>query len=433
MALMYVTFFLAGFLLGAVLIPMIVALILLVVTDGKVPADFLYPFCSSGGWLVTFGVYCKYNMYSDIIFGIIGGAIFLIIARNRLLNSEETTLKEFGTIKIPKGSEFQYINNVVNEMAIASGLGFCPEVYIVENDVANAFALGINPKKSKIVLTSKLVKMLDRNELQGVVGHEIAHIKNLDCKLMTTAFIMLFVTNASLNCLLDTNSRLCHGSGKKPVHVIIILFILTIIFSIFFVPVTRIIYSMLSKRREFLADGCAVQYTRYPEGLMRALQKISSVTLLESYNKKQNALNTICIVPTFAKAKGDVETHPPIAQRIAVLTKMGGSGLADYNTSYKKVTGKNITKDITGFTNQEIITAVTAAAAVSTEMTLLEKHRAVGKIFEKAAEYIEINCDCETKLKIPTEYIGKTLACPHCNKEYKVKKEDVKSEMPEVS
>lgn len=374
---------------------------------------------------------------------IISFVAILFLAKQKTKNEGEAILEELGAISVPKD---KYLHNIVEEMAIASGLKGKPAIYILDSDEANAFAMGYSQNKAKIVVTSKLITMLDRNELQGVIAHEMAHIKNFDCRLMTRAYIMLYFIFLLSGRFFSTQTSgrggnyyhsrrisSSSGGGKGGGAVALIALAVLIISAIYVYIIAPIfiacLCSMLSKKREFLADGCAVQYTRYPSGLMGALEKLSKaqrgVSLNQSEEKdisKMSLLNTLFIVPKFG---GQVQTHPPTADRIKILSKMAGSGLGDYNDAYKQSFKKDIIKSKMELKNQDIIQnitgAVVAASAIeaqNVEMSKLEKHRAVGEFFEEKAGFIQINCQCDTKLKIPNEYLGQKVLCPHCNKEH---------------
>lgn len=373
----------------------------------------------------------------------LGAVLFALFKRAR---GARSIVEDLGAVEV--SARDHDLNNIVEEMAIASGLAHFPKLYILDDEIPNAFAIGFDQKNARIVVTSKLVKILDRQELQGVIAHETAHIKNFDSKLMTNAYMMLYLIYAFSgrfihsglmsddNAEYRTTPRIYipgggRGGGKGGGAIVLIALaalIISLIYIYIIAPIlTQILYSMLSKRREYLADACAVQFTRYPAGLAGALDKINNDDSPESMIGSNNLelFNTLAINPSFSN---NIQTHPPIETRIAVLNRMAGSGLADYNTAYSRTTGKSITKDTRGFTSQDIVAAaVTGAVALST----LEKHRMVGEVFEKEAKYIEINCDCGTKLKIPPEYIGQKLCCPQCGKEYEIK-EDIKNEMSKV-
>lgn len=378
-----------------------------------------------------------------IISSIISLCVILFLAKKKTANEGEVILKELGAIQLP---EDKYLHNIVEEMAIASGLKGKPLIYILDSDEANAFAVGYSQNKAKIVVTSKLITMLDRNELQGVIAHEMAHIKNFDCRLMTRAYVMLYFIFLLSGRFFGTQKtgrshiryhsrRVPSGGGGKGGGAVVLIALAVLLISSIYIYIIAPIFiaclcSMLSKKREFLADGCAVQYTRYPSGLMGALEKLNKAQYentptspsQEKSVNKMSLLNALFIIP---KLDGQVQTHPPTEDRIKILSRMAGSGLGDYNSAYKESFGKDIIKSKMELKNQDIIQNITGAVvaasvlgAQNVEMSKLEKHRVVGEFFEEKSGFIQINCDCETKLKIPNEYSGQKVVCPHCNKEY---------------
>jgi heat shock protein HtpX len=169
--------------------------------------------------------------------------------------------------------------NTVEEMKIAAGLPAMPKVFVVDDPSPNAFAIGMKPEKSAIAVTAGLVSRLNRDELQGVVAHEMSHIVNRDTQLMTVAGIMLgsivLISHFFLRSMwfVPSSSRRYRKSGgggggpQLQLAMAVAAIALAILAPIF----ARLIYLAVSRRREFLADATAAQLTRYPEGLASAL------------------------------------------------------------------------------------------------------------------------------------------------------------------
>ena len=175
--------------------------------------------------------------------------------------------------------------NIVEEMSIAAQLPKMPRVFIVDDPAPNAFAVGRNPDKAAVAVTIGLLKILKRDELQGVVAHEIGHIKNRDVALMTTAGIML----GALVLLGEIGSRaMWFGGGARRSRdsndsgggAQAILMIVAIVFIILSPILAQLVYFALSRRREYLADASGAMYTRWPEGLASALEKLGGSTAL---------------------------------------------------------------------------------------------------------------------------------------------------------
>ena len=183
--------------------------------------------------------------------------------------------------------------NVVEEMKIASGLEKMPDVYIIDDPALNAFATGRDPNHSAVAITSGLLQILNRDELEGVIGHEISHIKNRDVRLMSLLTVLLgtivilawyawmfaFVGAASAGTSntgrgrSSSRDRRGGGGGGLQILGVLVALLLAILAPIF----AQLIYFAVSRKREYLADASSALYTRYPEGLASALGKIGAL------------------------------------------------------------------------------------------------------------------------------------------------------------
>ncbi len=184
------------------------------------------------------------------------------------------------------------LHNVVEEMKIAAALPVMPKVYIIDQAAPNAFAIGLSGGQSAVAVTAGLLERLNRDELQGVVAHEVAHILNRDSQLMTVAGIMLgsivllsHVFMRSMWFMPSSSRRYKSDSGGSP-QIQIIILVVTIALAILAPIFARLLFLAVSRKREYLADATAVRLTRYPEGLASALEKISSVQIpMETANQ----------------------------------------------------------------------------------------------------------------------------------------------------
>ena len=214
------------------------------------------------------------------------------------------------------------IYHLVENLCITAGLPI-PKIYIIQDSGLNAFATGRNPEHSVIALTSGLVNTLNKNELEGVIAHELSHIGNRDILLSTAVVILVGL----VTLLADWSFRFSifgrHGSGSKSKNQLgLIMLVVGIILSILSPLIAALIQTAISRKREFLADADGALLTRYPEALASALEKISQNSGLERANKvtahlyisnpfrKQGFMNKL------------FSTHPPVEERIANLRGM---------------------------------------------------------------------------------------------------------------
>jgi heat shock protein HtpX len=221
--------------------------------------------------------------------------------------------------------EYPYLYNVVEGLSIAAGLPK-PRCYIIEDSSPNAFATGRNPKNSVIVVTTGLLEKLNRVELEGVIAHEMAHIKNYDILLGTITVVMVgiavLLSDWILRTFFWTGGRRSKKIGKGNAGTFLLL--IGIIFALLAPFVAQLMRLAISRRREFMADASGVLLTRYPPGLISALKKLDSDTEpLEVANK---ATAHLYIVNPLKDIKGKINklfsTHPPIEERISALEKM---------------------------------------------------------------------------------------------------------------
>ncbi len=226
--------------------------------------------------------------------------------------------------------ENQMLMNVGHEMSIAAGIPM-PKLYVIEDDSPNAFATGWDPKSGAIVFTTGMLKKLNRQELQGVMAHEMAHIRNYDIRLLMT----LALTVGLLVLIRDIfwrshwygfgggRSR-SRGGGGGQGAITILIFVL-----VFLAPVFALMLKFaVSRKREYLADATAAQLTRYPDGLADALEKLAAdKTPLKGASTATAHLFIVNPLKKRAKETSNVfSTHPPIRRRIHRLRTMGFRG-----------------------------------------------------------------------------------------------------------
>ncbi len=222
--------------------------------------------------------------------------------------------------------EYPYLYNVVEGLAIAAGVP-APRCYVIDDTAPNAFATGRNPQHAVICVTTGLLQKLNRVELEGVVAHEMSHIKNFDIRLQTVVVVMAGIVALLSDWMLRSffwGGRRRGGRGRGSGGAGAVLVIVGLALAVLAPFFATIIQLAVSRKREFLADASGAMLTRYPAGLASALRKIAADTEpLEAANK---ATAHLYIVNPLKNLKGTVNklfsTHPPIEERIAALEKM---------------------------------------------------------------------------------------------------------------
>ncbi len=228
----------------------------------------------------------------------------------------------------PEG--FQQYVNIVEEMRLAGGLPR-PRVWVIDDSAPNAFATGRDPEHASVAVTTGLLDKLDREELQGVIGHEMSHIGNFDIRFT----LLVGVLVGSIALLADWFLRFTFwGGGRRSTSdsdrggggAAALIFVLAIVLAIVAPLIGRLIQAAVSRSRESLADSTAVEMTRNPLGLARALRTISDdQEVLEVANRATQHLYIVNPIKSFEKrAKSLWDTHPPIGERIAALENIAG-------------------------------------------------------------------------------------------------------------
>lgn len=245
-------------------------------------------------------------------------------------------------VTTPANDDERRLVNVVEEMAIASGLPR-PRIWIVPDEDPNAFATGRDAQQAHIAVTAGLLLQLDRDELQAVVAHELGHVKNLDVRLLTLLAALVgavALVSDFMGRMLRGGARLRVGSfsggsrrgGKKGGNPLLIVVLVLWVLSWLLAPfVTRLLAMGVSRKREYLADAMSAQFTRNPAALARALHKIEHAAAPTRSMKRGSA--HLCIADPLGRALTNREgrlaelfgTHPPMAIRVARLKAMAYS------------------------------------------------------------------------------------------------------------
>lgn len=267
------------------------------------------------------------------IFALIVGSI---IAANSLNNGANAVLKSIQAYPVPANSpDYQMLRNVTEEITIAAGLP-PPQLYVVPDSDPNAFATGKDPEHSYIAVTEGLLKTLNREELQGVIAHEMSHIKNYDIRLMTVVAALvggiLLISDWTRNVMRFGGARVVARAGGKKSRaggpILAILFILWLIAVILAPVVSQLLAMAVSRKREYLADASGAELTRNPLALANALTKIESAEAPTQSIRKGSA--HLCITDPLGRRMNMKEgffaelfgTHPPISRRITLLKAM---------------------------------------------------------------------------------------------------------------
>jgi heat shock protein HtpX len=249
----------------------------------------------------------------------IGIAVFMIII-NLYMGDDLVTLVS-GAKQVESKDEAPELWRKVENLAITAGLPM-PRLHIVNDDSPNAFAAGRRPEQAIVAVTSGLLDKLDEEELEGVLAHEMSHIRNYDVRLMTYAAVLAgsiaLLSNIVLRGMFFGGGRRDDGRGNP-------LILIGVIVAAIIAPVAAIvIQTAISRRREYVADAAAVELTRYPQGLASALRTISG-TMTPSERLSNRAIAHLMIAAPL-DARGHVSrlfsTHPPIEDRIARLDAM---------------------------------------------------------------------------------------------------------------
>jgi heat shock protein HtpX len=376
--------------------------------------------------LLLIGYFLGYYFLDNAIIGLILAlVVWGIMSLVAFYQGDSILLGLSGARKI-KRDDNPRLYNIVEEMKIASGLPKMPDIYIIDDPALNAFATGRDPSKASVAVTSGLLAKLNRDELQGVIGHEIAHIKNRDVLLMAICAVMLgtiviLAWYATRVLFFSGAGRRSSGGGSGGAIILVVGIFLLILAPI----LAQIIYFTVSRKREYLADASSALYTRYPEGLASALEKIAASTVqLKSANQATAPMYTINPFREKGRAASNLtSTHPPIQERIRILRAMSGAALADYDQAYREARGaKSSIAPASALALDKMSGAVgirePSAEAKPAEETAqkVERARETSDMMWRINKYRTLNCPCGTKLRVSPEFKGVNVKCPHCGR-----------------
>jgi heat shock protein HtpX len=265
------------------------------------------------------------GVFVTVIALLVGGGLAL----GSYFGGDALVLKVSGAREVD-ATQTPQLMNVVQELAIAANVPM-PKVYVIDDTAPNAFATGRDPKHASVAITTGLLQKLDREELQGVLGHELSHVRNFDIRFAMIVGVLV----GSIALLADFFLRFTFwgggrrgrdrdGGGSGGLQVIF--FVVAIVLSIVAPIVARFVQLAVNRQREYLADASSVELTRNPYGLERALAKISAdPEVLEVANRAtQHMYFTNPIKKFEERSKGLFSTHPATVDRINRLRELTG-------------------------------------------------------------------------------------------------------------
>lgn len=254
--------------------------------------------------------------------------VAIILAWGAYWNSDKLALA-VSRAKPAERSEYARYHNLVEGLTLASGLPK-PRLYVVDDPAPNAFATGRNPKNAAVAVTSGLLEQMNRVELEGVLAHELSHIKNYDILVQTLTVTMVgmvaLLADIGLRATLWGGGR--RGRGGRGGGAGAILLVFSLVLVVLAPLLARIMQAMVSRRREFLADSSAALMTRYPPGLISALEKLrDDTTVVRTASKATEQMwieSPLAMQGNSQQAKWNrlFSTHPPLEERIAALQEM---------------------------------------------------------------------------------------------------------------
>ncbi|MEM2963485.1 MAG: M48 family metallopeptidase [Candidatus Anstonellales archaeon] len=232
--------------------------------------------------------------------------------------SDKIILAATGARKVEK-SEYPHLFHTVEGLAIAAGIP-TPQIYIMDSPSPNAFATGKDPEHGIIVVTRGLIELMNREEIEGVLAHEISHIQNYDIRFATLAVVLVGLLSIISNFFLRAYYPFGERSRGRGGRFEIMLLFVAILFIILAPIIARLVSLAISRKREFLADASAAKLTRNPLGLASALEKLRKTK--QPLDVPESAAPLFIVNPFGGKFANLFSTHPPIEERIKALKAM---------------------------------------------------------------------------------------------------------------
>ena len=272
--------------------------------------------------LVLYNVYDMGVMFLFLIFATVFNIAYILYTYYKSADIALSSVSAYPA----GGPRFQQLNNIVEEMAIAGGTPK-PKVYVMPSQDINAFATGRDPENSVVCVTEGALQKLNRNELSGVIAHELTHVRNYDIRFVTLVAVMVGLVSIMSQLFLRSmwyggfsgRDRDRGGGGGAMALLLVLGVLLAIVAPI----IVKLVQLAISRKREYMADAGGVELTRYPEGLASALEKIR-----DAYKTGPKTQVNAAVAPLFiADPVKDrfitlFQTHPPIEDRIRILRSM---------------------------------------------------------------------------------------------------------------
>lgn len=252
-----------------------------------------------------------------LLFGLAFGSLGALLA---YYAGDRMVLSASGAVEAAPDRE-PVLHNIVEELCLASGLPK-PRLYVIESAAPNAFATGRDPAGASVAVTRGLLQKLSREELQGVLAHEMSHVRNLDMRFATIVGVL--VGTVALLCDWGWRSWRFRSGRRSSGGAGAVFVLLALVLALFAPIASRLIQMAISRRRELLADASAVELTRNPGGLAAALRRISADPAgLEGANRATQHMYIVNPLKSYGIDSGALlSTHPPIEARIRILESM---------------------------------------------------------------------------------------------------------------
>jgi heat shock protein HtpX len=258
---------------------------------------------------------------ADVITGVTIATVLAGVAIVFTFRAGTRLVLSIAGAQVADPQKYPQLCDLVQALAMGDGLPM-PAVYVIDDNSPNAFATGISPAHAAVTVTTGLLAVMDREQLEGVLGHELSHIKNYDTRLLLIVTTLLGMAGLAAS-IVWRSAFFMRGRGRDGQQLVLLVFAAGALLAVVGFVVGPIIRLALSRRRESLADASSVELTRNPAGLIRALKTLQNNDV--PLKKLNHATAAMCIDDPLQHHEGRIhrlfDTHPPIADRIATLER----------------------------------------------------------------------------------------------------------------